>query len=298
MYYGIEKSFSLGRNKHSDKRNKIQGQGVIYSYGDRKNLIDLSANLCNFLKRAYPELRYVKDIKSRHIQDFLNDCTEGCSQRTLEQYMSRIRKLEIIINAVYKLNVRFTRGGIVPRSSSGSDNIRKVAMCETDYEALIESMKDSESCAKIGVELAGRFGLRVSEITKLQKRDIDVEHALIHVIDSKGRRNRDIPIGTEDMMFCIGILDGLQQQTSRVVPLRADSVNRFLSRYLKKLCKSEYAEAKTGIHAIRKLYAQRYFNKCRAEGKSIKLSMQETSVVLGHGRERYELMHTYIGSIK
>ena len=54
----------------------------------------------------------------------------------------------------------------------------------------------------------------------------------------------------------------------------------------------------TSIHCIRKMYAQKEYDRCRAEGKDINKSLQEVSQLLGHGKDRLELMRQYVLNIK
>ena len=90
----INKNFSEGMDKHSDKRNGIRNTGKIYSYSDRKNLVDLSANFSNWMKENHSDVKLVKDVNSSHVQEFLNQKAQDCSSETLKNYVSRFKKLE------------------------------------------------------------------------------------------------------------------------------------------------------------------------------------------------------------
>ena len=59
----IDSNFKEGMDKHSLKKNG-KGNSKIYSYADRKNLIDLSANFANWLKENHSEIRQLKDINA------------------------------------------------------------------------------------------------------------------------------------------------------------------------------------------------------------------------------------------
>lgn len=89
-------------DKHS---LKAQGKNnsKIYSYSDRKNLIDLSSDFANWLKINYPEIKQIKDIGPNHIQKFLNTKIDICSQKNFETISSRFRKCDKYAIALLRL---------------------------------------------------------------------------------------------------------------------------------------------------------------------------------------------------
>lgn len=294
----IDRSFKEGMEKHSLKRTEGLGQGRIFSYADRTNLIDFSANLANYLRESYPEIKLIKEIRAEHIQGFFTS-KKRCTTATLEQYKSKLNKLEILVNQEYKINANLTRGYEIPKTHrcENKDKLRDISMPKSDYKKLMNSIANSKSAAKPAIELAGRFGLRVSEITKLQYRDIRLDKGILHISDSKGGRSRDIYVRNEHSSF-LEQLKGNRDDNSRIIPLTTDSVNKFLSRSLDKIdLKAKYSDAKTGIHSIRKMCAQEEYNKNREEGKSKEASLKEVSNFLGHGDKRDALMQAYIKDI-
>lgn len=293
----IDKNFKEGMDKHSLKRSEGLGNGRIYSYADRKNLIDFSSNFSNYMRVNFSDVKMARDIKSEHIQKFFNEKSKNCSKATMEQYRSKFSKLEKLVNKTYNTNISYSKGYILPISRENTEKIRNVSMSREEYSRLQNVINNSISSARIGIELSARFGLRVAEVTKLQGRDIDLNKGVIRVVDSKGSRSRDIEIQRNDKVFCEALKRNIGDR-QRIVPLRENSVNVFLNRSLEKCdLKEKYSSAKTGIHSIRKMAAQDFYDKCREEGKSMKISLQETSIWLGHGRDRMELMKEYIENI-
>lgn len=294
--YCIEKNFFEGMNKHSMKKNKDMNGTRIFSYSDRKNLIDFSANFSNFLKEKYPNLKFIRDIKQEHIQEFLNIKEKNnCSSETLKQYFYKFKKLENVANSIYDIDVNFTKNVVIPAGIS--DKIRNTDMKEADFLALRNYFKDKKTVAKIAIEVAHRSGLRVSEIAKLQKRDIDLEKNVIRIIDSKGKRDREVPISKEDYGFYKKLKESVSFDTDRICAVRKDSINKAINRGLKALGLSEkYRD--TSIHALRKSYAQRQFDNLRFEGKNVSEALNIVSALLGHGENRSELMRQYVLEIK
>lgn len=292
--FAIEENFKEGMDKHSMKANGIRNDGKIFSYSDRKNLIDVACNFSNYMKENFKGIRLVKDIKADHVQSFLNSKSIECSNATLRQYANKFNKLEKIVNNTYKIKADF-KGYTVPLAEENT-KIRNTSMLPEDFKKLENAFYNSKSYGKIAIQLSARAGLRVAECCKLQNRDINIEKGYIHVADGKGGRDRNIPIREEDKQYFIN-LKATKSDCERVCPVRQDSINKAIDRAMKSIgIRNKYKD--TSVHCIRKMYAQREYNRCRAEGKSIKESLQEVSILLGHGKERLELMRQYVLEIK
>lgn len=295
----IDMSFDGGgHDKHSDKHNGKRMESV-YSYAERTNLIELSAQISNFIKENYPGTKKVLDIKSNMLQEFLNIKSKSCTKETLGQYTSRIHKLEHIVNKIYKGTTSWHGDLITPVSKVSDDKKRNISMSRPHYNAILNRAYEmnSKSKAPIAIELAGRFGMRVSETCKLQPRDINFSSMKLHIHESKGGRSRDIDISPHDIEFLKKIIDGKIQDKS-IVNIKENSVNKYLSRAEIALgIRKIYKDADTGIHCIRKMVAQERYNEFRSQGLSKKESLNKVSEYLGHGKNRNETMKQYILNI-
>lgn len=288
--YTIEDNFNEGMDKHSMKSDGIKNNGKIFSYSDRKNLIDLACNFSNFMKENYKDIKQVKEIRAEHIQSFLNHKAEECSNATLKQYEAKFNKLEKIVNKTYNINVNY-KGYTLPLSKENT-KIRDSSMSKDDFIRLEKAFDSSKSSAKIAIQLTARTGLRVSECTKLQGRDINLKDNVIHVEDGKGGRNRDVPIRAEDRNYFANLKANIGDM-ERVCPVRSDSINKAIDRAMKSEgIRNKYND--TSIHCIRKMYAQKEYDRFRSEGMEIRQALQEVSKLLGHGEDRIELMREYV----
>lgn len=291
--HAIDQNFNEGMDKHSIKAQDLSDGTKIFSYADRKNLLDVACNFANFLRENGYNVKLVKNINAEHIQSFLNCKAETCSSATLQQYANKFSKLENLVNKTYNINANF-KGYTVPLGKENT-KIRNTCMSVQDFQKLENYFSRCSTSAKTAIQLTARVGLRVSECVKLQGRDIDLKNNIIHVQDGKGGRSRDVPIRVEDKAY-FADLKANTADMERVCPVRPDSINKALNRALNAIeLKSKYKD--TGIHCIRKMYAQREFGRCRAEGKPIKQSLGEVSVLLGHGKDRLELMQQYVLNI-
>lgn len=168
-------------------------------------------------------------------------------------------------------------------------------MSKVDFKKLESSFSNSNSSAKVAIQLTARAGLRVSECVKLQGRDIDLNKGVIIVIDGKGGRDREVTIRLEDKQFWTD-LKAQYNDYERLCPVKEDSINKAISREMEKLeLKDKYED--TSIHAIRKMYAQEQFDRYRDEGMEIREALGAVSVDLGHGANRIELMKEYVLNI-
>lgn len=296
--YAIESHFDSGMDKHSAKKQGLSKQNKIYSYSDRRNLIDTSAHISNWLKQKHPDIKFIKDIKSEIIQEYLNENSQGWTKATITVKMSHLRKLEkLVIDSFKGSEICFLSDIIKP---CGKNNSRTLSMTRNDFNKLLFTMNKSVSSAKIAIELCGRFGLRVSETTKLQYRDIVIHEngfASINIVDSKGGKSRVIKTSNPSDVLYLDLMKSNRNDKFRVVSINSKSVNKFAQRYLELSGLGKYVKAKTSIHSIRKMVAQEKYDEYRNLGLSRKDSINKVSFFLGHGKNREECISRYVANI-
>lgn len=297
LNYIINQNFKEGVSKHSLKSDGSRSEhSKVYSYAERKNLIDTTSKLANYMSEKYPEVKYVRDIQNTHIQSFLNDNAQGWTRSTIDVRCSHISKLERLAEQTYKgSNFNFYHDIVKP---TGRDNTREIAMTRQDYNKLLLHTRESTSESRYAIEFAGRFGLRVAELSKLQYRDIQQQENgsyRLNIVDSKGGRDRVIEVTKESDKSFLGQFKG--SETDRIIPYQSDSINKFVNRHLEACGLTQYIDAKTSIHSIRKMVAQEKFDECRANGQTRQESLDTVSHFLGHNDNRNDLMARYIGNI-
>lgn len=289
----INNNFKEGMDKHSLKADGQMNGTRIFSYADRENLKDVASNFSNYMKENYSEVKMVKDIKSEHIQGFLNSKADSCSKKTLEQYASKFNKLENVVNSTYGTNANY-KGFVVPATVEQT-KIRNVAMTKSDFKKLESGFTNSKSSAKEAIQLSAKLGLRVSETVKLQGRDINLKENTVHVDKSKGGRSRDIQIRPEDKGYFANLKASVGE-TERICPVQSDSINKAIQRTMERTgIADKYKD--TSVHAIRKMYAQEQYDRYREQGIEIDKALGAVSVDLGHSDNRLELMKEYVLNI-
>lgn len=290
----INSNFKEGMDKHSIKDAGQMNGSRIFSYADRKNLIDVASNFSNWMRQEHPDIKQVRDINANHIQGFLNNKAQSCSQATVKQYANKFNKLEKVVNNTYNTNANY-KGFAIPTTKEQT-KIRNSSMSKSDFKKLETGFSSSRSSAKHAIQLSARCGLRVSETTKLQGRDINLSKGVINVVDSKGGRSREVPIRPQDKDYFTD-LKAQYKDYERICPVKPDSINKAIQREMEKQGISDKYQD-TSIHSIRKMYAQNEFDRLREEGHSISESLKEVSKLLGHGEDRMELMQQYVLDIK
>lgn len=270
--YAVDSNFCPGLNKRSYKRSGMK-KVKIASYQYRRNLIHFSGNITNYLKANY-QVKNLKDIRSDYIYSFFKykELT-GCSHRTLVQYRSYINVLDKLITQTYHMKVHLKKG--VPEIG-GTPNKRVLYMRQEHIDAILELRKNSKSPALLALRINNIFGLRVSEDVKLLGKDFDLEKNTLHIVDSKGGRCRDLPLDTPEKLEIAKEINSKFAPNERVVPLRATSVNQFVTRALKHLNITDYVGANTVTHAIRKKVARDLYEQTNDK--------KAVTIHLGHNR--------------
>lgn len=284
----IDLNFTPGLNKHSYKKQNINKQ-KIPSFRYRKNLIDFSCNLSNYLTANY-KIKYIKEIKKEYITAFFkyketnSNNGKGCSHTTLIQYKSYINKLDKLIQQTYKFNAHLADG--VPKKLRGNPKIRNLYLKQEHIDAILEEKSDSISDAVLGIKINNMFGLRAEEITKLKAKDFDLINRKLHIIDGKNGKSRDLEIDTEEKLELAKEIKKAFNDEERIVKMRSKSFSQFINRSLVQLEIYDYKTDKTSNHALRKTAAEKEYERNRDK--------ETTSKFLGHNRTN--IVDTYTHS--
>ena len=105
----VDHGFKEGMDKHAIKAELGRKMAdKVFSYKTRKALVQTGAQFANYIKRNYPQIKYIKDIQSEHVEAFLKDAIcRGCSNITVQQYKTRLDKLALLAERKYHTPVRY-----------------------------------------------------------------------------------------------------------------------------------------------------------------------------------------------
>lgn len=289
IVFAINRCFKEGTNKHSFKEENDKEMGYkIFSYEEKFRLKDVAKNFTNFLKEENMNIKQIKDVKSLHIQEFLNAKTEKCTQNTINSYASSIFKIENVCNKVYSsCNLNWRQEIAVPvavRKQSSDRGVESVISRE-DYNKIIDYAERNPSQSGYCLLLQDFLGVRVEEIARIKLANINLENRTIVFTNTKGGRviTREIPIGK------IGLMNEIISRRygigERLFSIKGSSINKYLNRI-----QDENNLARHSNHDIRRLIAQEKYNNYRENGLNMKEAIQKTSQWLNHGDNRKELL--------
>lgn len=278
--HSIDSHFREKVNKHSLKKMGKQGTEV-FSYSQRKNLIDLSSNFSNWMKEHHNEVKQVKDVTSQHIQEFLNSKRDTISQKSIETYQSQFNKLEKLVSDTYKCEVDYHTTPIIS-TVNGGGKLRSDMLSVENYHKLLNTTNQNLKNALI---LSQHFGLRCEEISRLRGSDFTNEG--LQIIGSKGGRNRIIPIETETQK---SIAEEFMKKVGRICPVQKGSLQQAFNREKKR----QGINSVSDFHSCRKTYATERYQAYRSQGMSIQQSLDRVSHNLGHGDNRNTLLREYL----
>lgn len=158
-------------------------------------------------------------------------------------------------------------------------------MCsDAQYQMLL---KTKNSNLKSALVLSKNFGLRASECSKLQYRDIKEDG--IYIADSKGKKSRFVKAENKEQQDILQQFRGKKQ--GRICPIQTGSLQQAFNRE----CKKQGIHFQNGaFHTLRKNFATAKYKEYREKGETVQQALDSVSHVLGHGSKRNELMKQYI----
>ena len=278
----IERSFKEGMDKHSLKKQG-KDNSRVFSYSDRKNLIDLSSNFANWMKENHKEVKLIKEIKAEHVQEFMASKTNSWSSATYITVSSNFRKLETLANNTYQISVDFHSIVLPTSEKNGGAKLRTDMLSQENYNKLLNNSTNQNF--KNALLLSRYFGLRASECSKLQYADITKKG--ISVIDSKGGRSRFVKAESQQQQ---NIIKGFLNKQGRVCTCKTSSLQQAFNREKKK----NRISSASDFHSSRKTFATEKYQEYRKQGLSVQKSLDRVSNSLGHNNNRNDLMKEYI----
>ena len=298
-----QQSGGYGASKHSDMASG-QKNGKIYSWSSYHGRLETACQFASFVRENYPEVRNANQLTSEMAESFLLSKAGTCTTETIDTYRSNLASLGENINRTYaSARVDLKVGKVVGTTSNQESRCK--AMTSADIATLRDSYHPGSTGYK-AVTIAEHTGCRASEIVKLTGNSIEIcnsSSAIVHIVRSKGGRDRDIKITNPESVRALANIKATVRDGERIVPCKSGSIQKSINRHMTALrgssggsMKSEYSN--TGFHAIRKNFAQREFDKVRQSGCSRQESLDHVSKQLGHGSGRdLATLQRYISNI-
>lgn len=289
----LDMCFVLHFDKHSDKHNpQSESDHIIKSLSAKSNLKDFAHDFAAFIKNEYG-VKQVKQITPDMCQSYIErKAGEGCSLKTIKTYQSNLLKISKCANKAF--NIRTDYSVSVDESKiEKTETIKQYSFTRQEMEKILAAPRSCDSL--IALNFAFQTGVRVNTLERLEVRHIDFKNKEITIFKDKGNRTRVLSMSEETAKLLREQIKGKNPQ-DKVFGVKKGSVNRYLRRRCEKLfiCNPN-GEIKSGVHSIRKLWAEETAERYNNDGKNgTKMVMSE----LGHGEDRKDLEDTYLHSKK
>jgi integrase len=277
----------IGRRKTTAKR-KREG---IYHGQTMKSYIRRCCTYVKWARERYG-IRYLVELNEVMTREYFKELRgKGQSAYYMLGVRSALKKLELGIRKVFHKNVRIVPKDLeLPRRSL---KLRRNCMAYTDeqVEAILkEAHKINDEAAK-ALELQVRFGLRITEVLKLRKKDVHFERGMLVVWRGKGGRLREVPIEDEESRALLFELCMGKEEDDLL--FKDLSVWKLEWEVMKRACTAAGIKA-SRTHNLRHTYAVRQYEKRIREGKTNKEARKEVSLLMGHNR--LDVTYSYVPS--
>ena len=283
----LDMCFVLHFDKHSDKHNpQSESDHIIKSLSAKSNLKDFAHDFAAFIKNEYG-VKQVKQITPDMCQSFIErKSAEGCSLKTIKTYQSNFLKISKCVNKTFNIRTDYSVSVDESRIEK-TETIKQFSFTRAEMEKILAAPRSCDSL--IALNFAFQTGVRVNTLERLEVRHIDFKNKEITIFKDKGNRTRVLSMSEEAAKLLRQQIKG-KSGKDRVFSVKKGSVNRYLRRRCEKLnLRTPNGEIKSGVHSIRKLWAEEFAEKN---------GVAKTMVALGHGEDRKDLEDTYLHSKK
>lgn len=289
MREAVNQNFSEGKSKRAAKMSEGGYGSGVYSFSHRKSLIEFSTQFANYCKAEFG-VKNVKDVTKEHAQAFLNEKAKSCSDTTLKTYHQHLNKIDKCFKSSYKSYKSDLTKGINIPAGTNQTKLRDVKIERESMNKVLDKL-DFKHATHRAIACAEALGLRASESAKIKGEHINLEKGTVSVVGKGGRyREVKIPENRQATLTTIKELCG----DGRIAPVKTDSVNVTFNRICEREGIDDLQGTKSGIHAVRKLWATELYEDKLNDGMTEKDAWGDVSEELGHGRDRPDLFKVYI----
>ena len=283
----LDMCFRLHFDKHSDKHNpESDNSHIIKSLSAKSNLKDFAHDFSTYIRQEY-SVKQIREITPEMCQNYIDSKYGSSSLQSIKAYKSSLLKISQCANKCFNIKTDFSVT-IDESKIEKTETIKQFSFTRAEIEKIFSSApRQCESLSAL--RLAYAFGLRVSSISRLEVRQVNFQENTIFVCKDKGNRSRTLHFDNETAKLLHELIKGKNPQ-DKIVNICPSSINTYLRRRCTALnIRNEKGEVKSGVHSIRKLWAEQFAEKN---------GVAKTMVALGHGEDRKDLEDTYLHSKK
>lgn len=292
LQHVVCESKKLGCSKRADRLNGVDCEKYLYSHNSTKKMFALVNTFSEWFKIYHPEIKWVRDIKPKHWQEFVDSNSKNWTSATCREYQSRIHKLGKMVSEVFSIEADYTA---VKIQFPGKQKQNRPAMDPDDFRLLNQRIIASKSYSRFLPSIAAKIGSRNEETRSIQPEDIDLEKKIVHLRNCKNGKKRNVRIRSKDFKFFKFLKNYMIQQNWKDAcnGTSENSCNQYIRKCMKEVGISD--KYHQSIHSIRKMYAIERMQEEMKNGNSWRTSWIVVQQELGHGsRFRGELARAYL----
>lgn len=271
----IMSAFSEGIDKHSLKRDG-GGETKVFSYGTKFVLLDRVNDFC----RTVPaEVKTIRQLRPEHAQEYLDAKAKTCTQRTLDEYRSELKKIGLICGV--DLSVDRVLADRPADAHRGAASV----ISREDFAKIIDYAERHPSASGLCIQLERHIGVRVSDLSY----GIKIDGDLLRIKCKNGKLLTRLITPEIRSLLQSDIGRKLTQGDTFIAP-KDNSLNKYLSRVEDALGLERHS-----FHDVRRRIAQDRYDDLRHSGLSRSDALSSVSVWLNHGEKRdWMLLKSYI----
>lgn len=201
-------------------------------------------NILNSRILPYFNNRQLNDIESYDIQCFLNSFKNTLKSNTIKKYKDLLSK---IFNTSIKWGlIKNNPCYMIEIPKGKQNNFKPIFLDKDEYEKLLECLNNEPTKYQVIIQLALKCGLRRSEISALEWKNIDFKNNTISIEKAMSyiRGSGQILKETKTKTSCrtihiskslINLIDKLERKTELVFNYEhIDNITKWFNRFLKK----------------------------------------------------------------
>lgn len=279
----VNESLRIGEKKHLAKMDGTAKTGIFAFNSARA----MKSTWCNFAKfcRSEFDLRDIKNISPQMVREYLEKKAyeDEISAKSFANVCSRIEKLNTALEDKRGIDVSELRAEL-KKCRAFTEDLRAATNSNRAYldpEKTISRIEDPECRLAAKLQLEG--GARISEISKLDRRNLTTNEGEIVLRNTKGGLIRTTKVSPETYAELIKIIKEHGQYRLNVKQYRAE---------LREAALHTGDDPKKSTHGFRFNFAQRLYFQFIAEGMSPPMARSRVSSRLGH--KRSEITDRYL----
>lgn len=263
-------AFHEGRSKTEERREGTNTE-KIFSYGSRNQLLD---RINDFCKTLPADVKKLSQLTPKHVSDYLDSKARNCTQATINEYRSELKKIGQIIGVDLRCDKVLADKKNAPDRGSSS------VISQEDWSKILDYTKEHPSATGTCLQLEALIGVRVSDLAYgVRVKDDEL------VIRSKNGKYCYRAITSEiRALMNTKEFKSLLVKDKLIAP-KDNSINTYLRRVQDKLGLERHS-----FHDIRRRIAQDKYNEYRTTGLSRTEALQAVSKWLNHGPNREKMV--------